>query len=244
MRIRTLPNGVPQRRCGSLSPHKQFDLSMDTSTSDISAKVARLTIKTGADGCYAYFCPALYQLTVVRDNVEKKIDLGFSSSRLLERLIQTPGEVVTREELMSHAWPGRVVGQGSLNQQIYTLRQALSDETARDIIQTLPRRGYQFNAHHLLEQPAALAEPPEQSVPYEVDTASTLSDPEEVSATERAKPLSDPTHIRGRIQRFLPVSFFALGLIAFAAAGMLYQCDPPVECSTADSLLHDSKAIR
>ncbi|MDZ4262064.1 MAG: winged helix-turn-helix domain-containing protein [Pseudomonadota bacterium] len=108
-----------------------------------------LTIRTGNVGCIARFYPALYQLTLVQNGVEDKIDLGFSGSRLLERLVRSPGEVVDRDELMSHAWSGRVVGQGSLNQQIYTLRQILNDEKAREIIQTLPRRGYLINPNYV-----------------------------------------------------------------------------------------------
>ena len=114
-----------------------------------------LTIKTGRADCYAHFYPSLYQLTLETNGVEEKIDLGFSGSRLLERLAQIPGDVVAREELMSHAWSDRVVGQGSLNQQIYTLRQVLGDERERTIIQTLPRRGYLLNPHHLIT-PAAV----------------------------------------------------------------------------------------
>ena len=119
-----------------------------------------LTIKTGRGDCYARFYPSLYQLTLVTNGVEEKVDLGFSGSRLLERLAQIPGEVVAREELMSHAWSGRVVGQGSLNQQIHTLRQVLGDERERNIIQTLPRRGYLLNPQHLitLELPSANAQ--------------------------------------------------------------------------------------
>src|SRR5690606_29682302 len=109
-----------------------------------------LTIKTGRADCYAHFYPSLYQLTLETNGVEEKIDLGFSGSRLLERLAQVPGDVVTREDLMTHAWSDRVVGQGSLNQQIYTLRQVLGDESARTIIQTLPRRGYLLNRHYLV----------------------------------------------------------------------------------------------
>lgn len=108
-----------------------------------------LTIRTGNADCIARFYPALYQLTLVKGGIEEKIDLGFSGSRLLERLVRNPGEVVDRDELMSHAWSGRVVGQGSLNQQIYTLRQILNDEKARDIIQTLPRRGYLINPNYV-----------------------------------------------------------------------------------------------
>lgn len=108
-----------------------------------------LTIRTGNTNCIARFYPALYQLTLVKGGVEEKVDLGFSGSRLLERLVRNPGEVVDRDDLMSHAWSGRVVGQGSLNQQIYTLRQILADESEREIIQTLPRRGYLLNPKYV-----------------------------------------------------------------------------------------------
>lgn len=124
--------------------------SSDMPLAEPGSSIACLIIKTGRSDCYAHFYPALYQLTLVKSGIEEKIDLGYSGSRLLERLLQEPGEVVSREELMSHAWADRVVGQGSLNQQIYTLRQVLGDEKNREIIQTLPRRGYLLNPKHLV----------------------------------------------------------------------------------------------
>lgn len=134
-----------------------------------------LTIRTGNANCIARFYPALYQLTLVKNGVEEKIDLGFSGSRLLERLVRNPGEVVDRDDLMSHAWSGRVVGQGSLNQQIYTLRQILADEKEREIIQTLPRRGYLLNPKFVdisIEQTPA-ANPQDQMPVVVATTAST-----------------------------------------------------------------------
>ena len=126
---------------------------MDTRTETLPAEpgssIGCLIIRTGRNDCYAHFYPALYQITRIKSGVEEKIDLGYSGSRLLERLLQTPGAVVSREELMNHAWADRVVGQGSLNQQIYTLRQVLGDEKNREIIQTLPRRGYLLNPSYL-----------------------------------------------------------------------------------------------
>ncbi|WP_312243447.1 winged helix-turn-helix domain-containing protein [Stutzerimonas nitrititolerans] len=116
-------------------------------------------LKTGRDGCSARFDRALFQL-VISDEQEKILDLGFSGSRVLEKLLQAPGEVVSREELMSYAWEGRVVGQGSLNQQIYTLRQALFDDS-NQIIQTLPRRGYLFNPQYLHDMEQARTPPVE-----------------------------------------------------------------------------------
>lgn len=121
----------------------------ETSATTPPERQTRVTIKTGNADCLAFFYPSLYQLSLFKAGTEEKIDLGFSGSRLLERLLQTPGEVIAREELMSHAWADRVVGQGSLNQQIYTLRQILGDEKEREIIQTLPRRGYMLNPKYI-----------------------------------------------------------------------------------------------
>lgn len=128
--------------------------STETLPAEPGSAIACLIIKTGRNDCHAHFYPALYQLTLVKEGIEEKIDLGYSGSRLLERLLRAPGEVVSREELMSHAWADRIVGQGSLNQQIYTLRQVLGDEKSREIIQTLPRRGYLLNPSYLVSPPS------------------------------------------------------------------------------------------
>lgn len=168
-----------------------------------------LAIRTGRANCAARFYPALYQLMLVRDGIEEKVDLGFSGSRLLERLVRNPGEVVTREELMSHAWSDRVVGQGSLNQQIYTLRQVLGDEKNREIIQTLPRRGYLLNPNYLFSEAVANPEQPENEQP---DTA---------LATLVERPV-----VYGA-NRFLPYAL--LGLLGLAWLGWFYQSHRPVE---------------
>lgn len=149
-------------------------------------------LKTGRDGCAARFDRALYQLVLIHEEGEETLDLGFSGSRVLERLLQVPGEVVSRDELMNYAWEGRVVGQGSLNQQIYTLRQALFDSRSQ-IIQTLPRRGYLFNPQYLIvdeaapaiaEVPAPVAVAPEAPATLLVE----LPAPSTTAAQSAAKP--------------------------------------------------------
>lgn len=117
----------------------------ETLIGDSSTTIACITIKTGQPGCHAYFYPSIYKLLVVDESRKQKFDLGYAGSRLLERLLEFAGDAVGREDLIAYAWPERVVGQGSLNQQIYTLRQILGDEKSRKIIQTLPRRGYLFH---------------------------------------------------------------------------------------------------
>lgn len=122
-----------------------------TSSAPSPVSVNSPLLRTGRANSLARFERTLYQLLLTDEQgKEETLDLGFSGSRLLERLLRTPGEVVSRDELMSYAWEDRVVGQGSLNQQIYTLRHALSDSGSQ-IIQTLPRRGYLFNPHFLLQ---------------------------------------------------------------------------------------------
>src|SRR6204780_2322500 len=69
--------------------------------------------------------------------------------KLLEVLLEHPGEVVTREELRSRVWPNESCGDfdQALNIAIGKLRSALGDsaESPR-FIETLPKRGYRFIA--------------------------------------------------------------------------------------------------
>ncbi|MFZ0299678.1 MAG: tetratricopeptide repeat protein [Candidatus Sulfotelmatobacter sp.] len=69
--------------------------------------------------------------------------------KLLEMLLEHPGEVVTREELRSRVWPSESFGDfdQALTIAIGKLRSALGDsaESPR-FIETLPKRGYRFIA--------------------------------------------------------------------------------------------------
>ena len=69
--------------------------------------------------------------------------------RLLEVLLERPGEVVTREELRSRIWPNESFGDfdQAVNVAIAKLRGALGDSADNPrYIETLPRRGYRFIA--------------------------------------------------------------------------------------------------
>lgn len=96
------------------------------------------------------FYPSQMVIRVIDDAGMNKIDLGYASSRLLELLISKVGMVVEREEILQYAWNGRVVSQNNLNQSIKFVREALEDEISKDVIQTVPRRGYMFNPAYLM----------------------------------------------------------------------------------------------
>jgi TolB-like protein/DNA-binding winged helix-turn-helix (wHTH) protein/Flp pilus assembly protein TadD len=69
--------------------------------------------------------------------------------KLLEILLEHPGEVVTREELRSRVWPNESFGDfdQALNIAIGKLRNALGDAADNPrFIETLPKRGYRFIA--------------------------------------------------------------------------------------------------
>ncbi len=69
--------------------------------------------------------------------------------KLLEILLERPGEVVTREELRSRVWPSESFGDfdQALNIAVGKLRSALGDSAENPrFIETLPKRGYRFIA--------------------------------------------------------------------------------------------------
>ena len=78
--------------------------------------------------------------------------------KLLEILLEHPGEVVTREQLRSRIWPNESFGDfdQAVNVAIAKLRGALGDSADNPrYIETLPRRGYRFIAHvAVVNQPA------------------------------------------------------------------------------------------
>ena len=69
--------------------------------------------------------------------------------KVLEVLLERPGEVVTREELRSRVWPNESFGDfdQAVNISIAKLRSALGDSAENPrYIETLPKRGYRFIA--------------------------------------------------------------------------------------------------
>jgi TolB-like protein len=77
----------------------------------------------------------------------ERIVLQGQSFRLLEGLLERPGEVVGREELRARLWPSDtyVDFEHSINAAVRRLRRALGDAAdAPRYIETLHRRGYRF----------------------------------------------------------------------------------------------------
>src|SRR6516164_3172896 len=71
----------------------------------------------------------------------RPMELGGRAFDALIVLIEADGAVVSKDELMSRVWPGRIVEDNNLHAQIKALRRAFSDH---DLIRTVVGRGYQF----------------------------------------------------------------------------------------------------
>lgn len=60
-------------------------------------------------------------------------------------LIENPGHILEKEELMRRVWPDTVVEENNLTQNISALRKALGRDSGENTyIETIPRRGYRF----------------------------------------------------------------------------------------------------
>jgi TolB-like protein/Tfp pilus assembly protein PilF len=70
----------------------------------------------------------------------KGTDVGPRAFDVLLALVERAGELVTKDELLARAWPGVVVEENNLAQQVVALRKILGNEA----IATIPGRGYQF----------------------------------------------------------------------------------------------------
>src|SRR5687767_8157758 len=87
--------------------------------------------------------PALDQIS--RD--QETVRLEPRTMRLLVRLAETPGQVVSSRELLDTVWAGVVVGPASVYQAISQLRKVLGDtDPAPTFIATVPRKGYRLIA--------------------------------------------------------------------------------------------------
>ena len=73
------------------------------------------------------------------------IELGARGFDVLMALIEARGTVLSKDELMSRVWPGRIVEENTLEAQISALRKALGPD--RDLIRTVAGRGYQFTGN-------------------------------------------------------------------------------------------------
>ncbi len=91
---------------------------------------------------FGRFCLVLHRRELLADGLP--VPIGNRALDVLIVLIEARGELVTKDELLSRVWPTTTVEENNLQFQISALRKALGRD--RDLIKTVPGRGYRFIA--------------------------------------------------------------------------------------------------
>src|SRR5215510_14236891 len=63
---------------------------------------------------------------------------------LLEALLDRPGRLVDKQELLDRVWGGTSVTEANLTVQVSKLRRLLGETDERPFIETVPTRGYRW----------------------------------------------------------------------------------------------------
>jgi predicted ATPase/DNA-binding winged helix-turn-helix (wHTH) protein len=94
---------------------------------------------------------------------EKPLRIGTRALDILTILVDQPGAVISKEELVGRVWPNIFVEEGNLRVHMAALRRALGDgQGGNRYVVTVPGRGYCFVA------PVAQEKSPEASAPQQV----------------------------------------------------------------------------
>ena len=92
---------------------------------------------------------------------ERTVRLGHRSLEILTALVERPGELVTKSELMARVWPGIFVEEANLRVQITALRKALGDgRPGHRYVTSVSGRGYRFVAPVDAGEPVPADQPP------------------------------------------------------------------------------------
>ena len=131
----------------------------------------------------------------------RPIRLGGRAFDLLLALIEAPGAVVGKDELLSRIWPARIVEENRLQSEIWALRKAFGAD--RDLIQTVPGRGYQFTGEirELGAGVSARQVPAPLAVPAPPRPATNLSENESELISREAAPSEVTDHVTTEVAR-------------------------------------------
>jgi len=149
---------------------------------------------------------------------------------VLRCLVDRPGEVLLKNELMDLAWDDAAVTENSLAEAIRMLRRALGDDPrSPEYIETVHRRGYRFIA-----PVTELRERPDEAAPSAA-----------LEADGRSWPLPQSTFAR---RSTAALSLIAVGLAVGAAGAGFFSStaseDPESSLSRVALMLPDDAPVR
>jgi eukaryotic-like serine/threonine-protein kinase len=155
--------------------------------------------------------------------------------RLLQLLLEHPGEIVTRDEVRQRLWPENtfVEFDNSLGVAVRKLREALRDdaETPR-FVETVPRRGYRFLA------PVTVHDPNTHD-PSTVATAPQAN----LGATTAEQKTTKTVPVRGRFWATAALIVLFAGSAIYAARFFLRRSSSTAEARPTQPSVHVRRSV-
>ena len=156
-----------------------------------------------------------------------KVKMGEQAFQILRVLLETPGEMVSREELRAKLWTSEtfVDFDHGLNSAVQRLRDCLSDSAEKPRwVETVPRRGYRF----LGQVEWSDGSSPSEVLPDPSNGSQDAASPSEDLVSASVEPFELPKGARvfGRRSALLVVAVVALFLAAFLTIKLIQDARP------------------
>src|SRR6185369_15635440 len=134
---------------------------------------------------------------------------------ILMTLIESSGQVVSKDGLMKKVWPDSFVEEGNLTQNISLLRKALGEgQNGNQFIETVARRGYRFT-----QTVRELTENDHQTLKT---NGVAISSAQAAQRIEINAPASIQGYWFGNLKRHRGVAVAGLLILTLAAAAIIY----------------------
>ena len=167
--------------------------------------------------------PAEHRLT--RDGIP--VPLAPKAFELLIFLVQNPGRLLSKEQIMQTLWPGSFVEEANLTVSISLLRRVLGEKDGNvRYIETIPKKGYRFIAPvkegsstdaTVPEKDASGYAPVAQSLPVSTDPSGALVPPEptrgEQNSAGSPQMVSSPAFFSARSRKIAVLTLIILGFL-------------------------------
>ena len=102
-------------------------------------------------------------------------------------LVQNSGHLLDKDELLRLIWPDTFVEEGSLAKNVFVLRKILEEQSGKEYIETIPKRGYRFVA------PVREVREPIVKGPQESESSLSSSDTSQQGVMGRGEANAGPT---------------------------------------------------
>jgi eukaryotic-like serine/threonine-protein kinase len=164
---------------------------------------------------------------------EEIVTLNRRAFDVLLYLVQNPGRVLTRDELLMNVWPDTFVDENSLAQSMSALRRALEEKPGDNIyIVTLTGRGYQFVAPVQVVAPENGSTLPEAATAARSNASGLIFQKETIRTsvtTEEKEQLSLPVSRNRAVARLVSVLAVAAMSVAGFYAWKQFHRVPPMK---------------